>query len=362
MADQPAGEKTEQATPKRLKEAKNQGQIQRSIDLPAWLGMAAATMVLPLVIAAGSAAAEHQLNTALDIAANPDPLAAVQALGDGLGSILPTLAVLMFVTVVAGIAGSLFPGGFYLKQFKARFDQFNLVSGFRRVFGGQALWQGVKSLLKTAVIVGALYAAVQMLMPMLMGAGTSSISALLAIAATGVTGFLQASILAGVAIAAVDVFVIMRRNQKSTRMTKQEIKDETKSSEGDPLIKAQRRSRYMALSRNRMIAAIASADVVIVNPTTYAVALKYEAGKSAPTVVAKGKGVIAARIREEAEAHGVPMVRDVPLARALHAACALDQEIPLELYTAVAMVLTFVAALKKRGKASGVHEMKTPTL
>jgi flagellar biosynthetic protein FlhB len=109
------------------------------------------------------------------------------------------------------------------------------------------------------------------------------------------------------------------------------------------------------MSRNRMIAAVASADVVLVNPTHVAVALHYEPGKSAPRIVAEGAGTVAARIREEAEKERVPMVRDVPLARALHGACELGQEIPLEFYTAVAGVLAFVMALKARGAAAGVH-------
>jgi flagellar biosynthetic protein FlhB len=104
------------------------------------------------------------------------------------------------------------------------------------------------------------------------------------------------------------------------------------------------------MSRNRMIAAIGSADVVLVNPTHYAVAIKYEPGKSAPRVVAKGAGAIAARIRSEAEEKNVPLVRDIPLTRALHAACELNQEIPVELYDSVARVLAFVMQLKNRGR------------
>ena len=140
-------------------------------------------------------------------------------------------------------------------------------------------------------------------------------------------------------------------------MTKKEVKDENKSSEGDPLIKSQRRSRQLAMSRNRMIAAVASADVVLVNPTHFAVALAYEPGRSAPRVVAKGAGTIAARIREQAETDRVPIVRDVGLARALHSACEIGQEIPVELYNAVAQVLAFVMALRSRGAATGTHHM-----
>jgi flagellar biosynthetic protein FlhB len=145
-------------------------------------------------------------------------------------------------------------------------------------------------------------------------------------------------------------------------MTLKEVKDENKNSEGDPLVKSQRRSRQLAMSRNRMIAAIAGADVVLLNPTHLAVALKYEPGKSAPKVVAKGSGTIAARIREEADTHGVPMVRDIPLARALHAACEIGQEIPAELYTSVARVLAFVMQLAARGGTKRIETLTTTFL
>jgi flagellar biosynthesis protein FlhB len=119
-------------------------------------------------------------------------------------------------------------------------------------------------------------------------------------------------------------------------MTKQEVKDEHKQAEGDPHVKGQRRARQLAMSRNRMMAEVGEADVVLVNPTHVAVALRYDPAKGAPRVVAKGAGAMAARIREEADRHRVPMVADVPLARTLHGACELGQEIPAELYAAVA--------------------------
>jgi flagellar biosynthetic protein FlhB len=226
----------------------------------------------------------------------------------------------------------------------------------------QAMWQGAKALLKTVVVGLVLYAVVQGLMPVLLGAGGLRIEAVLSAAADGTTWLMIAAIAAGLGLAAADVLVVMRRNRKQTRMTKKELRDETKSSDGDPLVKAQRRSRQLAMSRNRMIAAVADADVVVVNPTHVAVALRYEAGKSAPRLVAKGKGVIATRIREEAERQAVPMVRDVPLARALHASCELGQEIPVDLYHAVAVVLAFVAALKRRGgPTGGVHTLTAGT-
>jgi flagellar biosynthetic protein FlhB len=226
----------------------------------------------------------------------------------------------------------------------------------------QALWEGVKALLKTAVVGGVLYAVVQTMTPVLMSAGGLSVSTLLKAASDGASMLLQSAVLAGIGLAIADFYVVMMRNRKKTRMTKKEVKDENKNSDGDPLIKSQRRARQLAMSRNRMIAAVAGADVVMVNPTHFAIAIKYEPGKSAPRVVAKGAGQIAARIREQAETDKVPIVKDIPLTRALHSACELGDEIPAELYTAVARVLAFVMALKARGSAAGgVHTVPDPS-
>jgi flagellar biosynthetic protein FlhB len=156
-------------------------------------------------------------------------------------------------------------------------------------------------------------------------------------------------------MAAADYFVVRRRTGKQLRMTKDEVKQENKSTEGDPLVKAQIRSRQMAMARNRQMADVPTADVVLVNPTHVAVALRYEPTKGAPRVVAKGRGPVATKIRELAAEHRVPMVQDVPLARALHSSCEVGAEISGEFYGAVAKVLAFVMSLKARGSAAGLH-------
>jgi flagellar biosynthesis protein FlhB len=171
----------------------------------------------------------------------------------------------------------------------------------------------------------------------------------------GISAVLQAAIVAGLAIALIDVIVVRRRNRQHTFVTKKEARDEHKNTDGDPLVKGQRRSRQLAMSRNRMIAAVPTADVVLLNPTHLAVALRYEPGRSAPRVVAKGADHVATRIRETATEAGVPMIEDKPLARALYAACEVGQEIPAELYTAVARLLAFVASLTRRASARGIH-------
>jgi flagellar biosynthetic protein FlhB len=141
-------------------------------------------------------------------------------------------------------------------------------------------------------------------------------------------------------------------------MTKKEVKDEHKQSEGDPLLKGQIRSRQLAAARSRMMSAVPDADVVLVNPTHVAVALKYELARGTPRVVAKGAGAVAARIREVATASRVTLVEDVPLARALHASCEVGQEIPPQLYHAVAQVLAFVLSRRAAGAPAGQY--RTP--
>lgn len=357
MSDADSGERSEKATDKHLREARQKGRLARSQDLTAWLGIGAAAVMMPAAIAAGTAAGTEQLISLTSLMRAPSPEAALGALGRGLASVLPTLGALLAAVAVVTLLGAVVQGGVHLRKLTGRYEQFNLVSGMRRVFGLQALWEGAKALLKTAAIALALWFVIAGLMPVLTASGAHSISRLLGTAAEGTAALLQTAIGVGLVLAAIDLFVVMRRNRKHTRMTKKEVRDENKNSEGDPLIRQQRRSRQLAVSRNRMIAAVANSDVVVVNPTHIAIALSYEAGTSAPRVVAKGSGVIAERIREKALEAGVPLVRDITLARSLHAACELGHEIPEDLYNAVARVLVFVDALRRRGAARGIHSL-----
>jgi len=352
MAD--SGEKTEQATEKRMREVRSKGQLSRSQDLTAWVAVGAGAVMIPATVGAGTRATTAQFARIADVAADPSPQLALGILGDGLGSIAGILLPMLVVAAAAVLAAAALQGGIHLKKFTGRFEQLNLLTGAKRMLGAESLWNGGKAVLKTAVVAGVLIVVIQGLMPVLMSAGGLPASQLISAAGSGVTSLVVAAVAAGLALAAVDALVVMRRNRKRTRMTKQEVKDETKNSDGDPLIRSQRRSRQLAMSRNRMMAAIADADVVLVNPTHYAVALRYEPGKSAPRVVAKGAGEVALRIREKAAQDGVPIVKDVPLTRALHAACELGQEIPVEQYGAVARVLAFVQSLTARGSAGSM--------
>jgi flagellar biosynthetic protein FlhB len=352
-----SGEKTELATEKRMKEVRAKGQLSRSQDLTAWVAVGAAAVMIPATVSAGAAATSASFARLRDVMDHPDPKQAMQALADGMASIQTIILPLLAVVTIAVLATAAAQGGIHFKKFTGKFDQFNPVEGLKRTFGMQAAWQGLKALLKTVVVALVLLGVIQGLMPILTSGGGLPASALIAAAGDGTAALVRSAVAAGLILAVADVFVMMRRNRKRTRMTKKEVKDENRSSEGDPLIRSQRRSRQLAMSRNRMMAAIVDADVVLVNPTHFAIALKYEPGRSAPRVIAKGAGAIALRIREQAETDLVPIVKDIPLTRALHAACDLGEEIPVELYNQVARVLAFVLALRKRGSAKGVHIM-----
>jgi flagellar biosynthetic protein FlhB len=352
-----SSERTEQATPKRMEEVRREGKLQSSRDMTGWVSMAGAALVIPAVLSSGSAALTALVLGLRTVILHPDENTALRYFLGALGA-LPSILVPLFAAAVVGaLAGAFLQGGVHLRRFKFSGKQFDLVSGVGRMVGKHALWEGAKALLKTGVVGIAVWTAIQGVLPLLGDAGAMPVQALVGIASGVVAAILQAAILAGVALAAVDVFVVARGNRKHTRMTRQELKDEAKSTEGDPHVRQQRRSRQLAMSRNRMIAAVSSADVVLLNPTHLTVALKYEPGKSAPRVVAKGAGAVAAKIRERAAENRVPMVHDVPLARALYAGCEVGQEIPEELYAAVARVLAFVMSLKRRGAALGAHRM-----
>jgi len=353
-----SGERTEDATEKHLKEVRKKGAITKSRDLPAWVGLAAAAFMIPSTITRAKAAGMNQVLGLGDIIKHPTPDAAVNYMNGAFGSLGATLAPLFGVVALAVIAAFVGQGSNYYKPLKLRFDHLNVFKGFAHMFSTKTLWEAAKTILKSAAVALALWAVISGLLPIVAALGQLPVSSVLNTAVSGVGGLLRSTIVAGILFGAVDVFVIIRRNLKQTKMTKQGVKDENKNTDGDPMVRAHRRSRQQAMSRNRMFQAIAEADVVLVNPTHIAVALKYVPGKSAPRVVAKGADFVATRIREEALNKNVPLVQDIALARTLHKVCRINEEIPLEFFPQVARILAFVMALKKRGASlSDIHRM-----
>jgi flagellar biosynthetic protein FlhB len=353
------GERTEQATPKRKKQARRDGQIGNTPELGSWISMLAATFVLPNVFSKLFDVARTSLVRAGTVIRNPDIGSGMAIAGETMKEGM--LAVLPLVALVAGIgvASVALQGGIWVapKLLKPKFSRLNPLSGLKRMFGPHGWWTLGKSLLKSAVLGAVVYLSVRKLIPTIAGSGSLPIGNLLSLCVDSALTMLRWAAVAGLLTAVADFAVVRRRNTKHMKMTKQEVKEEFKSSEGDPHQKAAVRSRQFAMRRNRMMADVAQADVVLVNPTHVAVALRYQPDKGAPRVVAKGADHVAARIRKLAEENRVPMVRDVPLARTLYKSCEVGQEIPPDLYRAVATVLAFIMTLRKKGSAAGTHQV-----
>src|SRR6185312_10013313 len=206
MSDSGSQERTENATQKRMKEVRSKGQLAKSQDLTAWLGVAAAGVMLPLTLSNGTKAGTEQMLNIGKIAAEPSPDLAVRILGEGMQSVLATLGPLLAAVTI--LLGSAVQGGIHFKKFEGKFEQFNVINGVKRVFGTQALWEGLKSVIKTAVVGIVLLVVVQGLMPVLMGAGGLPISALLDAAGSGTGALIQFAVVAGLGLAAADVFVV----------------------------------------------------------------------------------------------------------------------------------------------------------
>jgi flagellar biosynthesis protein FlhB len=349
-------EKTEAPTAKKKKEARKEGQVPRTQELGGWTTLVAFGMLLDV-------GAGHELTSLRDLMArafrvteDPDPAKAMAAMGGGLTHAFTVIVVLASAVMVIGVSAALAQGGFYVasKSVKPKLSKLNPVSGFKRLFGMQTVWEGAKMVVKSLIVAFICYQAIRALVPML--GGFVPAGATLEVGADRVRGLVRTVGLTGLLMAGADYAFQRRKIGKQVRMTKHEVKQESKQSEGDPHVKGAIRSRQLAAARNRMMADVPTADVVLVNPTHVAVALVYDPTVGAPRVVAKGAGAVAAKIRAKAEAAGVPLVRDVPLARALHGGCKVGQEIPIELFAAVAQVLAFVISRRTQGQRGGSHE------
>jgi flagellar biosynthesis protein FlhB len=350
------GEKTEKPTAKKRKESRKEGQVPRTQELGGWASLLVVGLAMPMML-------EHELNalrellvSCLTVGQDASTSKALGLLGRGLQHVLLTLVVLGCSVMVVSVAGAMAQGGLYFatKSLKPKLSKLDPIKGAKRVFGTHALWEGAKMLLKSAFVALVVYLAIRGVMPLI--GGLVPIHTVLDRVSSQALGLMRNIAFVGLAMAAADYAMQRRRVGKQVRMSKEEVKQEHKQSEGDPMLKGAIRSRQLAAARNRMMADVPTADVILVNPTHVAVALRYESERGAPRVVARGAGVVAARIRAVAAEGEVPLVRDVPLARALYRSTKVGQEIPPELFAAVAQVLAFVISRRSRGQRGGEHE------
>lgn len=342
-------DKTEAPTPKKKKESRRDGKVARSNDLVAWVSLLLATLVLPKLVRSVTTAVKDTLVQAISMAKHPDAARLPGAVGDALtrmlGAIVPTMLALAGIAILANLAqvGFIFTG----KPLKPKLSHLNPLAGLKRMFSVKGLWQAFGAAARLIVIGSVVWVMVRGVEQQLLGSPKRSMTD--AVHDIGLLALQLVQVVAAVCIllGLADYAMKKRQLMKELKMTKQEVRQEYKDSEGDPLMRSKMRSNRMAMSRNRMLGAVAKADVVITNPTHFAVAISYQREKGAPKVVARGADATAARIRAEAQRHGVTCVESRLLARTLYRICRPGEEIPAELYQAVATVLAFIHRLSQ---------------
>jgi flagellar biosynthetic protein FlhB len=349
MAEDSDLEKTEPASPRRLEQAREEGQVPQSRELSAFLVLMAGTGALWV---AGSWLARRISGTVsqgltFDRAAAFDTAALPTLFLNQAGEALASLGPLLLVLVVAALAGPFMLGGlnFSTKALAPDWSRLDPVKGLGRMFSMHSVGELVKGILK-ALLVGVVVVWVVLhekdhlfaLIGQPLEAGLHSMGQTILFSTLIIVGSMFL-------IVAADVPFQLWQYHSKLRMTKEEVRQEMKEMEGDPQLKARIRSQQREIARRRMMAAVPKAQVVVTNPTHFAVALAYDEKMPAPRVVAKGRGAIAQRIREIAQEHNVPLLEAPPLARALYAHTDLDQTIPPALFRAVAEVMAYVYQL-----------------
>ena len=350
------GDKTEEPSARRLQQAREEGNVPKSQELPKTLSLIGACALIALK---GPDVCQTLVGDLLPFIAHPEEF--IGSLnGDGgltiardLGmAVLPILIMILGVTMVLGVAGNVLQTGFMFVPSKLvpDFSKLNPVKGFTRMFGVDSFIQFGKTLVKliaTAVIV---YMVMKSRVTDVLVLSRMSPLMILPYAREAFIALAMAACIFLAIESGADYMIQRMRFMSQMRMSKQELKEEFKQQEGDPHIKAKLRQLRFEKSRRRMMANVQKATVVVTNPTHYAVALRYEQGEmSAPICVAKGTDEVALRIREEAGKHEVPIIEDPPLARALYATVELDEVIPQEHFAAVAKLISFILNRRRRG-------------
>ena len=365
MAGHEGAERTEQPTAKRLREARERGQVPRSRELGGAAMLGASMLCLSLAGAPIAKAIMHWLRSALTFSNDDlEPSGLVTHAGSQLIGMAAIVAPLIAAGVLAAAVSPVLVSGFSFspKALLPDFSRVNPGAGLRRLYSGAALGEIAKAVVRVALVGTVGWYLLRAKMPALVGLVEEPSHAAIAHGASLVIGMLFALTLALLAIAAIDVPWQIWQHHRQLRMTREEVREELKESDGRPEVKARIRRAQQALANRRMLEAVPQADAVVVNPTHYAVAIAYDADRMrAPRVVAKGVDFIAEAIRETAERHHVPIVSAPPLARALYRQVELNREVPVKLYAAVAQVLSFVYQLRAYRRHGG-RAPETPAI
>lgn len=361
MADKSSGQRTEKPTPKRLREARRKGQIPRSPDLVGWATLLLASYVIPLVIRLlRQRFAGHFRIVSKALAAGDLDLALLdtRSLVGGVALVfLPFLALLVLVTVIGMVA----QGGvtLSLEPLRPKFERISPKAGAKRLVSTQSAVDTAKAVIRLAILAVLMWRITSSQVGLFLTGTRRNPAATGLELGASLLLLVRLAALLGVVVGLGDYAYQRWKVGKQLKMTKEEVKRENRNTEGDPFIRGRRRSMHARISRNKMLAAVNDASVVIVNPTHISVALSYSSG-SVPKVVAKGADELALRIRERAFEAGVPVVESKPLARALHELIEVGEEVPAHLYEAVAIVIAFVMRLPPTAVSRAVRRVSVP--
>jgi flagellar biosynthetic protein FlhB len=353
MAQDDGQERTEQPTPKRLRDAKEKGQVARSRELSTAMVMLTGSAAIILF---GERLVTHigrmmQSNFTFSRQALFDSHAMIEHFHDSIMMALSGIFPVFFVIVVAAIIAPVALGGwlFSIESLAPKMERLDPVKGLKKVFGVRGVVEMLKALAKFLVIGSAAVLYIWLHAEELLSLIYINPGAALTQAANLIAWGLLLISASLIIIAMIDVPFQLWDHQRQLKMTRQEIKDEHKQTEGSPEVKARVRRMQMEMAQRRMMQEVPKADVVITNPTHFAIALRYDQdAMGAPRLVAKGADHVAAEIRKIAVAHEIPVVSSPPLARAVYYSTELEQEIPEGLYIAVAQVLAYTMQLRQR--------------
>ncbi len=357
------GSKTEKATPKRRREARAEGQIPRSVDVVQWSVLVMATFFGPPLLGPLLTSLQIRSRAAIVLSAQRelDPvLGLLWGLVLDLAIVIISMMVLIMMMTLAGLAvqGGVVVSG---RSLKPKLQRLSPVAGFKRLVSPDAIVDTAKSLLRLVMLAVVVALVVPSVAEEHLGGGAVGASNGTRLAAADVILLLRLLAVAGLLVGLADIGFQRWRTERKLRMTKHEVKQEVRSSEGNPEVRARRRQLHQRMTRNQMLAAVPDSSVVVVNPIHVAVALKYGDGLAAPKVVAKGIDDVAERIRIRAVEADVPLVESRALAWLLHDTTEVGRDVPLELYHAVALVLAFVLRSRPGVLSGMIRRVNVPS-
>lgn len=356
-------QRTEQPTAKRLDKAREKGQVARSKEVPAVFVLAAFLIFAEFL---GPGWMDRLQRLLVQFLSSPGPAdlnitSGAELMRSAVISASVLLALPLSFLLTAGVTGNVIQGRpvLTLEPLKPDFSKINPFKGIKKVFALKQWVELLKGVLKMTLFGAVAYNAVRAVLAESPASSPGIEGVLTTLFSLAGTVILRVTLVAA-GLALLDWLFRAYDHTRSLKMSKKEIKDEHKESQGDPIVRARIRQRQMAMARSRMMADVPKATVVVTNPTHYAVALQYKPGEiAAPKVLAKGRAMIAAKIREVAAAHGVPILPDPPLARALYKSVPVGAEIPAALFRAVAEVLALVLRRDRRGARSQRPRQRT---